>query len=166
MVVETLTLNSYLQVTSSVCYCNFELDAAPTKRHNTICISKISAKSLKVTVQFNFAPCMNISLYTKHWAIRRLKFSCQFSQLKFNESAYKVCSNSTTIGAGPHISTICLACLMSELWPTLCAMVWPGAACTDTSLTLDRKRSSLEVKTLHVAPQDVESLLLEVELIA
>ena len=69
------------------------------------------------------------------------------------------------IGAGPHVSTFRLACLMPKLWPTLCAMVQPGAACTGTSLTLDRKRSSFEAKTLHVALNGVESLLLEVELI-
>ena len=76
-----------------------------------------------------------------------------------------VCSNST-IGAGPYISTFRLACLMPELWPTLCATVWPRAARADTSLTLDRKRSGFETKSLHVALKDIESLLLEVELIA
>ena len=70
------------------------------------------------------------------------------------------------IGAGPHISTFRLACLMPELWLTLCATVWPKAARADTSLTLDRQRSSFEAKTLRVALKDVESLLLEVELIA
>ncbi len=70
------------------------------------------------------------------------------------------------IGAGPHVSTFCLACSMPELWPTLCATVWPRAARADTSSTLDRKRSSFEAKTLRVALKGVESLLLEVELIA
>ena len=70
------------------------------------------------------------------------------------------------IGTGPHVSTFSLACLMPELWPTLCAMVWPRAACADTLSTLDRKRSSFEAKTLRVALKGVESLLLEVGLIA
>ena len=70
------------------------------------------------------------------------------------------------IGAGPHVSTFHLACSMPELWPTLCATVWPRAACADTSSTLDRKRSGFEAKTLRVALKGVESLLLEVELIA
>ena len=70
------------------------------------------------------------------------------------------------IGAEPHVSIFRLPCLMPELWPTLCATVWPRAACTDTSLTLDQKRSSFEAKTLRVALKGVESLLLEVELIA
>ena len=70
------------------------------------------------------------------------------------------------IGAGPHVSTFHLACSMPELWPTLCATVWPRAARTDTLLTLDRKRSGFEAKTLCVALKGVESLLLEVELIA
>ena len=70
------------------------------------------------------------------------------------------------IGAGPHVSTFCLVCLMLELWPTLCATVWPRAIRADTSSTLDRKRSGFEAKTLCVALKGVESLLLEVELIA
>ena len=70
------------------------------------------------------------------------------------------------IGAGPHISTFRLVCSMPELWPTLCAMVWPRAARADTSSTLDRKRSGFEAKMLRVALKGVESLLLEVELIA
>ena len=48
----------------------------------------------------------------------------------------------------------------------LCAMVWPRAARADTLSTLDRKRSGFEAKTLCVALKGVESLLLEVELIA
>ena len=55
---------------------------------------------------------------------------------------------------------------MPELWPTLCATVWQRAARADTSSTLDRKRSGFEAKTLCVALKGVESLLLEVELIA
>ena len=70
------------------------------------------------------------------------------------------------IGAGPHVSTFRLACLMPQLWPTLCAMVWPRAAHADTSSTLDRKTSGFEAKTLRVTLKGVESLLLEVELIA
>ena len=70
------------------------------------------------------------------------------------------------IGAGPHVSTFRLACLMPELWPTLRATVWPRAAHTDTLLTLDQKRSGFEAKTLRVALKGVESLLLEVEVIA
>ena len=70
------------------------------------------------------------------------------------------------IGAGPHISTFHLACLIPELWPTLCATVWPRAARADTLSTLDRKRSSFEAKTLPVAFKGIESLPLEVELIA
>ena len=54
---------------------------------------------------------------------------------------------------------------MPELWPTLCAMVWPRAARADTLSTLDRKRSGFEAKPLHVALKGVESLLLEVEVI-
>ena len=76
------------------------------------------------------------------------------------------CSNSTTIGAGPHVSTLCLVCLMSELWPTLCATVRPSAVHTSTSSSLDRKRSGSEAKMLHLTLKGVESLLLEVELIA
>ena len=70
------------------------------------------------------------------------------------------------IRAGPHISTFHLVCLTPELWPTLCATVWPRAAHADTSLTLDQKRSGFETKTLRVALKGVESLLLKVELIA
>ena len=70
------------------------------------------------------------------------------------------------IGAGPHVSTFRSACLMPELWPTLCAMVWPRATCADTLSTLDQKRSGFEAKTLCVALKGVESLLLEVELVA
>ena len=70
------------------------------------------------------------------------------------------------IGAGPHVSNFCLACSMPELRLTLCATVWPRAARTDTSSTLDRKESGFEAKTLCVALKGIESLLLEVELIA
>ena len=70
------------------------------------------------------------------------------------------------IGAGPHVSTFHLACSMPELWPTLCATVWPRATRTDTSLTLNQKWSGFEAKMLRVALKGVESLLLEVELIA
>ena len=69
------------------------------------------------------------------------------------------------IGAGPHISSIHLACSRPELWQTLHAAVWPTAAHACAS-TLDRKRSGSEAITLHVALEDVESLLLEVELVA
>ena len=70
------------------------------------------------------------------------------------------------IGTGPHVSTFRLAYSMPELWPILCATVWTRATCTDTSSTLDRKRNGFEAKTLRVALKGVESLLLEVELIA
>ena len=70
------------------------------------------------------------------------------------------------IGAGPHVSTFHLACSMPELWPTLCATVWPRAAHADTSLIFDRKRSGFEAKTLRVALKGVENLLLEVEFVA
>ena len=35
--------------------------------------------SFSYGTQFNFALCVNIYLYTKHWAVRRLKFSRQLS---------------------------------------------------------------------------------------
>ena len=70
------------------------------------------------------------------------------------------------IGAGPHVSTFRLVCLMPELWLILCATVWPRATHADTSLTLDQKRSGFETKTLRVVLKGIESLLLEVELIA
>ena len=70
------------------------------------------------------------------------------------------------IGAWPHVSTFCLACSMPELWPTLYATVWPRAARADTSSTLDQKGSGFEAKMLRVALKGVESLQLEVELIA
>ena len=44
--------------------------------------------------------------------------------------------------------------------------VWARAPRANTSLTLDRKRSGFETKMLCVALKGVESLLLEVELIA
>ena len=67
------------------------------------------------------------------------------------------------IGTGPHVSTFRLACSMPELWPTL---LRPRAAHADTSSILDRKRSGFEAKTLRMALKGVDSLLLEVELIA
>ena len=70
------------------------------------------------------------------------------------------------IGAGPHVSTFCLTCLMPEQWPILCATVLRRATRTDTSSTLDQKRSAFEAKSLRVALKGIESLLLEVELIA
>ena len=48
----------------------------------------------------------------------------------------------------------------------LAALGRPRAARADTSSTLDRKRSGFEAKTLRVTLKDVESLLLEVELMA
>ena len=47
-----------------------------------------------------------------------------------------VCSNSSTIGAGPHFLTFHLVCLRPELWPTLCVAVWPRATCTGALSTL------------------------------
>ena len=76
-----------------------------------------------------------------------------------------VCSNSTMIGARPHISTFHLACSLPELWQTLRAAVRPTAARAG-ALTLDQKRSGSEAIMLRVALEDVKSLLLEVELVA
>ena len=45
---------------------------------------------------------------------------------------------------------------MPELWPTLCATVWPRAARVDTSSTLDRKRSGFEAKSPRVALKGIE----------
>ena len=66
------------------------------------------------------------------------------------------------IGEGPHVSTFRLACLMPELWPTLCTTVWPRAARTDTSSTLDRKRSGFEAKTLRVARKGIDKFRVSV----
>ena len=72
------------------------------------------------------------------------------------------------IGAGPHISTFLFSKLRPKLWLTFYAAVWPTAAHAGASSTLDRKRSSFEAKMLHmcVALEGVESLLLEVKLVA
>ena len=66
------------------------------------------------------------------------------------------------IGVGPHISTFQLAGWMPELWPTLCAIVRPRAAHADTSTAVDQKRSNFEAKTLCMALEGVESLMMEV----
>ena len=73
-----------------------------------------------------------------------------------------VCSNSATIGAGPDLSTFCLACSRPELCSIMCVTVQSRAARTATSSTLERKRSSFEAKTPHLALEGVESSLLEV----
>ena len=66
------------------------------------------------------------------------------------------------IGAGPHVSTFHLAGWMPELWPTLCAIIRPRAAHAGTSSAVDRKRNYFEAKTLCMALEGVESLLMEV----
>ena len=70
------------------------------------------------------------------------------------------------IRAGPHVSTFCLANSRPKLWPTFYAAVRAMAARAGASSTFNRKRSGFEVKTLRVALKGVESLLLEVELVA
>ena len=73
-----------------------------------------------------------------------------------------VCSNSATIGAGPDLSTFCLACSRPELCSIMCVTVQSRAARTATLSTLERKRSSFEAKMPHLALEGVESSLLEV----
>ena len=77
-----------------------------------------------------------------------------------------ICSNSTTIGAGPHVLTFHLAGSRPELWPTFYAPVQQTAAWAGASTTLNQKQSGFEAKTLCVVPEGVESLLLDVELVA
>ena len=76
-----------------------------------------------------------------------------------------MCSNSQQ---SSNLAAVCrmfhLERLRPELWWTLCATycvprtVQPRAACAGTSLTLDQKRNGFEVKTPHVALDDVERL--------
>ena len=78
-----------------------------------------------------------------------------------------VCSNftCTSTGAGPHISTFSLASSRPKLWLTFYTAVWPTAVHTGAS-SFPNQKSGFEVKTLCVALEGVERLLLEVELVA
>ena len=67
-----------------------------------------------------------------------------------------ICSNSATIGAGPGLSTFRLARWSPELQASLCATVRQEADCAAASATLERKQSSFEVKTPHLAVESVE----------
>ena len=69
------------------------------------------------------------------------------------EAVYKVCSNSTMIEVGSHISTFCVACSRPELWSTLCMKVRSRAIQDSTSSVLERKPSSPGTKTLRVSLQ-------------
>ena len=61
--------------------------------------------TVKVTgYNFNFARAI-INLYTKHWAVSAEILASVFTQLKHYATVLMVCSNSTTIGAGPDLST-------------------------------------------------------------
>ena len=87
-----------------------------------------------------------------------------FAELKHYATVFMVCSNSTTIGAGPDPSTFRLARVRSrpELWSIMCATVRSRAARAATLSSLERKRSSFEAETPHLALKGVESSLLEV----
>ena len=63
-----------------------------------------------------------------------------------------------------HVPTACIHLVPDPL--SSGSAVWPRAARADTLSTLDRKRSGFEAKTLRGVLKGVESLLLEVELIA
>ena len=67
------------------------------------------------------------------------------------------------IEAGPHVSTFRLVCSKPELWPTSCATVQSKepALCR-----VYQKRNGFEAKTLPVALENDESLLLKVEHVA
>ena len=69
----------------------------------------------------------------------------------------RLCSNSTSIGAGPDTPTFAVARSMLELWSTLCATVRPRGARAAVLSTLEQKRSTIEAKTPHLALEDVES---------
>ena len=77
-----------------------------------------------------------------------------------------VCSNSATIEAGPHVSILYLACSRPELWPTLCTAVQSKEPLALALCRVYRKRNGFEAKTLPLALESDESLLLKVEPIA
>ena len=85
-----------------------------------------------------------------------------FAELKHYVAVFMVCSNSTTIGAGPDLSTFRLARSRPELCSIMCATVRSRSARAATLSSLERKRSSFEAKTPHLALKGVESSLLEV----
>ena len=61
-----------------------------------------SVRIIKVMgYNFNFA-CAIINLYTKHWAVSAEILASVFAELKHYATVFMVCSNSTTIGAGPE----------------------------------------------------------------
>ena len=103
-----------------------------------------------------------INLYTKHWAVSAEHLGISFAELKHYSTIFMACSNSTTIGAGPDLSTFYLARSRPELCSIMCATVQSRAARAATLSTLERKRSSFEAKTPHLALEGVESSLLEV----
>ena len=70
------------------------------------------------------------------------------------------------IEAGPHVSILRLVCSRPELWPTLCTAVQSKEPLTPALCRVYRKRNGFEAKTLPVALESDESLLLKVEPIA
>ena len=76
------------------------------------------------------------------------------------------CSNSTTIEAGPYVSILYLVCLRPELWPTLCVAVQSKEPLEPSLCRVYQKRNGFEAKTLPVALESDESLLLKVEPVA
>ena len=69
----------------------------------------------------------------------------------------QLCSNSTSIGAGPGPSTFPVILSMAELWSTLYATVLPRATRAASLSTLKQKQSRFEAKTPHLALEGIES---------
>ena len=87
-----------------------------------------------------------------------------FAELKHYATVFMVCSNPTTIGTGPDVSTFHSAHSRPELWSIMCATVRSRAARAATLSSLERKQSSFEAKTPHLALKGVESSLLKCSL--
>ena len=89
----------------------------PIHRNSNISTAKIS--HLKVIIYSLVLYCVQtfISIHNISPYVIEI-FTSIFTYLKLYETVYKVYSNSTTIGVGPHISTFRLTCLIPELWPT------------------------------------------------
>ena len=98
-----------------------------------------------------------INLHTKYGTASAWNFGVSFCVVKMLWDHIYGLFNCTTIGAEPDLSTFRLARSRPELWSTLCVTVLPNAARATTLSTLERKRSTFEVKMPHLALEGVEA---------
>ena len=82
---------------------------------------------LKLQLTISFCTRSLISVQNRRKALEI--FMSVFANLNRYKTILTVCSNSTTLGAGPDASTFRLECLRSEICSILCATVRPRATC-------------------------------------